>query len=206
MGGGTALAARWQHRHSTDVDLFAEPGPYRHFHWNTGGQFTLDLTAAAPVGRLVIGDEEAYISFQGRPGHVSVSFARGLPLDPRSSDTVSGTDLPLETTAEILAKKLRFRMARDKELLPRDLYDIAFARQMDPAALQTALDAVRTDQLGEIVEVFKDHRIRSDHPGAAAVLSPSDPELAHRSAAVVERIVAHELLQRPPERGPELTR
>ena len=48
VGRGTALAARWQHRHST----------------------------------------------------------RGLPLDPRSSDTVSGTDLPLETTAEILAKKL----------------------------------------------------------------------------------------------------
>ena len=123
-------------------------------------------------------------------------------------DTVSGSNLPLETTAEILAKKLRFRMARDKELLPRDLYDIAFARQKAPAALQTALDAVRTDQLGELVEVFKDHRIRADHPDVTAVLSPSDPELAKRSPGIVERIVTRELDQRPPERGlrPELTR
>ena len=34
-------------------------------------------------------------------------------------------------------------MARDKELLPRDLYDIVVARQRDPAALQIALDALR---------------------------------------------------------------
>ena len=132
LGGGTALAARWHHRHSTDVDLFVEPDPYRHFHWNTGGRFILDLTAAAPVDRLVIDADGAYISFRGRAGHVSVAPVRGLPLDPRSSDTVPGTKLPFETTAEILAKKIRFRMARDKELLPRDLYDIAFARQRDP--------------------------------------------------------------------------
>lgn len=208
LGGGTALAARWHHRHSTDVDLFVEPDPYRNFHWNTGGRFTLDLTAAAPVDRLVIAEDGAYISFQGRSGHVSVAHARGLPLDPRSSDTVAGTDVPLETTAEILAKKLLFRMARDKELLPRDLYDIAFARQKDPAALQTALRAVRTDQLGELVEVFKDHRIRSDHPDVSAVLTPSDPELTTSSSAIVERLVIRELGQRSPERrpSPELTR
>ena len=169
----------------------------------------LDLTAAAPVDRLNITDEGTYINFTGREGHVSIDAARALTLDPRSSDTVSGDrDLPLETTAEILAKKLRFRMARDKELLPRDLYDIAFARQKDPAALQTALDAVHTDQLGELVEVFKDYRIPDDLDQDTAVLSPSDPELAKRSPGIVEGIVARELDQRPPERGlrPELTR
>ena len=208
MGGGTALAARWHHRHSVDVDLFVEPDPYRNFHWNTGGRFTLDLTAAAPVDRLTITDEGTYINFTGRKGHVSIDAARALALDPRSSDTVAGTDLPLETTAEILAKKLRFRMARDKELLPRDLCDIASARQKDPAALQTALDAVHTDQLGELVEVFKDYRIPDDLDQDTAVLSPSDPELAKRSPGIVERIVTRELDQRPPERGlrPELTR
>ena len=28
LGGGTALAARWRHRHSTDVDLFVDPADY----------------------------------------------------------------------------------------------------------------------------------------------------------------------------------
>ena len=72
-----------------------------------GTPAALDLTAAVPVDRLVIDDDGAYISFQGRLGHVSVAPARGLPLDPRSPDTVRGTHVPFETTAEILAKKLR---------------------------------------------------------------------------------------------------
>lgn len=210
LGGGTALAARWHHRHSTDVDIFVEPEPYRHFHWNTGGRFTLDLTAAAAVDRLVIDDDGAYFSFQGLPGHVSIAPAlHGLPLDPRSADTVAGTDVPLETTAEILAKKLRFRMARHKELLPRDLYDIAFARRRAPAALQTALDAVVTDRLAALVTVFEDHRANREASGQTeTVLAPSDPQLAERSTAIVERLVIAALDQRGRDRGPapELTR
>ena len=31
LGGGTALAARWRHRHSTDVDLFVDPAAYAAF-------------------------------------------------------------------------------------------------------------------------------------------------------------------------------
>ena len=27
------VVTRWRHRHSTDVDLFVEPDPYRDFHW-----------------------------------------------------------------------------------------------------------------------------------------------------------------------------
>ena len=209
LGGGTALAARWHHRHSTDVDIFVESEPYRQFHWNTGGQFSLDLTAAAPVDRLIIGRDGAYISFQARPGHVSVAPVRGLPHDPRSADTVEGTDVPLETTAEILAKKLCFRMAQDKELLPRDLYDIAFARDRAPSALQTALDALRPRELAELATLFEHHRTSPEgHGRTSAVLAPSDPQLAERSSAIVERLVIAQRDQRPVERGqgPELTR
>ena len=205
LGGGTALAARWHHRHSTDVDLFVEPDPYRHFQWNTGGRFTLDLTAAAPVDRLVIDDDGAYISFHGRAGHVSVAPARGLALDPRSPDTVRGTHVPFETTAEILAKKLRFRMARDKELLPRDLYDIAVARQRDPASLQIALDGLRTRQLAELEQVFKDHPGRArPQEDPSPLLAPSDPVLAERAPAIVERLVRDALRQRTHDSGPGL--
>ena len=203
LGGGTALAARWHHRHSTDVDIFVEPEPYRHFHWNTGGRFHLDLTAAAPVDRLIIGRTGAYMSFQGLPGHVSVAPVRGLPDDPRSPDTVAGTDLPLETTAEILAKKLAFRMALDKELVQRDLYDIAFAREREPAALQTALDALQTRELAEIRAAFEDHRANPNASGQAQpVLAPSDPQLGERSSAIVERLVVAALDQRGRDRGP----
>ena len=210
LGGGTALAARWNHRHSTDVDIFVEPEPYHHFHWNTGGRFNLDVTAAAPVDRLVIARTGAYISFQGLDGHVSVAPApHGLPRDPRSPDTVAGTDLPFETTAEILAKKLAFRMALRKELVRRDLYDIAFARERDPAALQTALDALRTRELAEIRGAFEDHRADPKASGQTQlVLAPSDLQLDERADAIVERLVIAALDQRgrEPGPGPELTR
>ena len=116
--------------------------------------------------------------------------------------------MPFETTAEILAKKLRFRMARDKELLPRDLYDIAVASQRDPAALQIALDALRTDQLDEILEAFKDHPARARPQDHSSVLAPSDPVLHERFPAIVARLVRDALRQRPRDRGPglELTR
>ena len=76
-------------------------------------------------------------------------------------------------------------MARDKELLPRDLYDIVVARQRDPAALQIALDALRNDQLGEILEAFKDHPARARPQDHSSVLAPSDPVLNERSPAAL---------------------
>ena len=206
LGGGTALAARWQHRHSTDVDLFVDADPYRGFRWDTGRRFTLDLTAAAPVDRLVVEDEGTFISFHDRPGHITIHVARGLPFDPRSADTVRGTEIPLETTAEILAKKLLHRMAIHGQLPVRDLYDIAVARQRDLAALRTALDALRNEQLAEIVEVFKDHPPHSQRH--SPLLAPADPHLAERAPALVERLLRDTLRHRPPDRGhgPPLTR
>ena len=207
FGGGTALAARWAHRHSVDVDLFVEPEPYRHFHWHTGGRFTLELTAEQSVNRLAIGRDEAHISFHGRSGHVSISPVRGLPDDPRSSDTPRGTSLPFETTAEILGKKLLYRMSRAKEVISQDLYDLAFARNRDPRSLRTALAAVRHDELREIIVAFDDHT--ASGRGLAPLVDPSDPDLEKNAFGIVRQLIREELHQRPPpdpERGPTFQR
>ena len=203
LGGGTVLAARWQHRHSTDVDLFVDSDAYHDFRWDTGRRFTLALTAAAPVDRLVVGDDGTFISFHGLPGHVTIHVARGLPFDPRSSDTAHGTEIPLETNAEILAKKFLLRMAIGRQLPARDLYDIAVARERDLVALRTALDALRTEQLAEILKLFKDRR-----PSRRPLLAPADPVLAEQAPALVERLFRDTHRNRSPDRGhgPPLTR
>lgn len=146
FGGGTALAARWAHRRSIDVGLFVEPDRYRHFHWTTGGRFTLDLTARASVSRLAIGRDDTYVSFHGLDGHITINPGALTP-EPRSPDTVRGTRLPLETTNEILGKKLVFRMAQRRTILSHHLYDIAWANRHDPAELHQAFRAARRTSL-----------------------------------------------------------
>lgn len=193
FGGGTALAARWAHRHSTDVDLFVDSDRYLHFQRNTGGRFTLDLTATAPVIRLAIGRDDTYIRFRGLDGHVTVNPGALTP-EPRSLDTVRGTRLPLETTNEILGKKLVFRMAQRRTILSQDVYDIAWANRRDSAELAKAFRAVRRSELGDILEAFGDHT--ASGRDLAPLLNPSDPALEKRALAVVEQLVRDELHDR----------
>ena len=205
FGGGTALATRWAHRHSVDVDLFVKTEAYRHFRSNTGGTFTLDLTAQAPVERINIGRDGAEVSFHGLPGHVSIAPARGLPADPRSSDTPRGTGLPFETTAEILGKKLLYRMGRQKDIISQDLYDLATAQNRDPAALRTALAEVDPNELRQIDQAFKDHTAAG--VPLTPLIDPSDPQLEKRAPAIIHQLIRDERQQRPPagpERGPTL--
>ena len=95
-------------------------------------------------------------------------------------------------------------MARDKELLPRDLYDIAVARQRDPAALQIALDELPNEELYGLLKAFEDHPARVRPQDHSSVLAPSDPVLNERSPAIVARLLRDALRQRPHDRGPGL--
>ena len=185
------------------MDLFVDSKSYRHFHWNTGGRFTLDLTAQAPVRRIAIGRDDAAITFHGLRGQVSIASTRGLPADPRPSDTPRGTALPFETTAEILSKKLLYRMAHDQDIVSHDLYDLAYAQKRDPASLHTALAEVRPSELRDIDHVFQDHSAAG--ATLTPLIAPSDPQLEKNAPAIIHQLIRDELHQRPPagpERGP----
>jgi len=200
FGGGTALAARWAHRHSIDVDLFVADEPYRNFHWNTGGRFTLALTASASVERMAIRSDGAEITLHGHPGHISVVPARGLPDDPRSTDTPRHSRMPFETTAEILSKKLLYRMSQNQIIISQDLYDLALARSRDPDSLRTALDHVRPGQLRRILVAFDDHAAsgRSLEP----LVDPADPQLERDAPGIIRQLIQRESHHRPPPSGP----
>lgn len=195
FGGGTALAARWAHRHSADVDLFVDGDRYLDFQRNTGGRFTLDLTATAQVIRLAIGRDDTYIRLYGLDGHITVNPGALTP-EPRSRDTVRDTSLPFETVNEILGKKLVFRMAQRRSILSQDVYDIAWASRRDRAELAEAFRAVRRSELGDILEAFGDHT--ASGRDLAPLLDPSDPDLEKQAPAIVEQLVRDELHDRQP--------
>ena len=203
LGGGTALAARWAHRHSTDVDLFVDPADYKRlFHHEA--RFTRDLSLHAPEARQ-IDIEPGFLKIAfGAAGHVSVSSSPWLTPDPRSADTVCGSRIPVETTAEILAKKLRYRMIHNERIVPRDLYDLAVARRLDPRALETAFSQLKTDHLQHI-----ETRLHYLTPGwlrrhPEPLLRPANPEDAANAHAIVRRMVQQRIRSRIPPR-PDIT-
>ena len=208
FGGGTALAARWAHRHSVDVDLFAEPEPYLHFQRITGARFVLDLTgtSGASSRRIAIDRDETYISFSGLDGHITVNPGR-LTDQPRSLDTVRGTNVPFETTNEILGKKLAFRMARRQTILSQDLYDIAWANRHDPGELALALRELTRAELADIIHAFE--RSAASGRKLKPLLDPADPTLEKHAPGIVEQLV-RDLHSRGRDsgrdRGPEFTR
>lgn len=205
LGGGTALAARWQHRHSTDVDLFVGASAFRVFREHEQ-QVRADLRSrSAGVQGFTVGFGHARIILAGG-GEVSVSTSPPITPLPLSGDTVRGTDVPLETTAEILAKKLNYRMIRNGEIVPRDLYDIATAQRNAPAELEFALSTLRERHLRDISAELRHfgHQWMGQHP--PPLISPASRHDAENAVRLVRDVIRRHIHSRSPARGPGLGR
>ena len=199
LGGGTALAARWHHRHSTDVDLFVDPKDYGELFRNEQ-QFRTDLERHAPSAQNVV-IEPGYariVLMDG--GEISISTSPSLTSYPVSKDTVRGTSVPLEATAEILAKKLRYRMIQNAQILPRDLYDIAFARRSASVALHTALTTLKVEHLQDIdaeLGYLRPGWMERHHQPLIAPMRPAD---AANAVGIVRGVLQKHIRSRP-QRG-----
>lgn len=150
MGGGTILAALWGHRHSTDVDLFAEPSQYRAVLARARLELERALVSRVPgvaAERSWVEPEAVFLDCQG--GEVTVTpaprFAEGTP-----AGIVGSSRVPAEGIEEILGKKIRFRMLGEGSYLLRDLYDVAWARREAPAALSRVLAAEGPRRLRQV--------------------------------------------------------
>lgn len=132
IGGGTVLAARWNHRESTDLDLTVNAGT------------AIPALFAGPDG-----DFEA--EFRRRGGYsitfdrhrCTIGFSTGkldlCALDPTPGEghavaLVDGEPAVVLNNAQILCGKLR----RANRSPVRDLFDIVVAEKLDPHALAIA--------------------------------------------------------------------
>lgn len=117
-------------------------------------------------------------------------------------DTVRGTRIGVHTNAEILARKLVYRILGEAAFLSRDLYDLAVARHQDPAALKTAFDTVHPPNLFVIQrglsELDQVSVVRDSRP----LLHPAHPGEAADFLAIVQRLVEREIDRRNPPTPP----
>lgn len=156
-GGGTALSIRLDHRVSLDIDIFLTD--------------TADLQRLSPNANPVV---RAMTENWQTPGHYlkllfdegEVDFIVALPRTVPAYDAWQwrGRSLLLETTAEVLAKKLHWRGSL---ALARDIFDLEAARRFDGAGFEAAL-AAEPAGAARVADVMvrRERRIRKELPMA----------------------------------------
>ena len=187
LGGGTVLAARWRHRVSTDIDLFTDIQHYREKILARRD----DVTAA--LERLVGGNGDGAVEVER--GWLRVGFREGpasLMTIPRPTliddytESAAGTDIPTESSAEILARKLQSRILELGEITERDLYDFLASERHDPESLRRALASVTAGERAAIASELR--TLPAGWSGGEPVREPAWPELAHDLARRARRL------------------
>ena len=137
LGGGTALAARWHHRLSVDIDLFTSDAYYRDIkpaldhraeNWKADAAFA-EVRIHPTVIHCHLSDGLEF----------SIAGSDDVTLRPLSNDREAATGVRLQSTAEIIARKIRARMINRESYVVRDAYDVVCCLEFDPQALNEAL-------------------------------------------------------------------
>ena len=141
IGGGAVLAARWNHRLSTDIDMFAEEDPFRSkldaVAWRALSQAMSELETEGAISELSVSP----MGFRFKRTGVPIFFysTPRMTTNPVSSEREDSTGIATESTAEIMFKKLRGRMVNSSRYVARDLYDVIVCYKLDTNALSEAM-------------------------------------------------------------------
>ena len=167
FGGGTVLAARWQHRTSLDVDLFCDPTAYGRLNRNDREAIerALHEIDGCVVDSTWCEDIATYTEIHDIEATI---LPRPVAIEPDRPTTLWGTSLRLQSSAQILYGKIAWRMYEGGEIAVRDVYDLAAARKHEPRALANACGHTSQrvlDTVSAIIEALpKGWSLESDKP------------------------------------------
>ena len=133
FGGGTVLMRRHRHRLSTDIDIFL-PDP------QLIGHLSPRLNPAIESLTTDYDEQANSLKMYFPQGEIDFVVSGPLTANPVSIERIRGRDVNVETSAEIIAKKVWYRGA---ELAARDLFDFALVAEREPAMLVDARDVLR---------------------------------------------------------------
>jgi len=140
FGGGTVLMHRYRHRYSKDVDIFiGDPQYLAHLSPR------LSATAEALTTQYI--EQAGFIKLFFPEGEIDFVVSGALTPKPVLVETILGRRVQVETSAEIVAKKVQHR---GPEFTSRDLFDLALVATKEPSALSDIrhiLDARREEIL-----------------------------------------------------------
>ena len=198
LGGGSVLAARWDHRGSTDIDVLL---PDRETLNDAGENGPLDLAAA--TGGTQKGQWRNRLKIELADGKLDIAAMKPQLPELEEQTKVNGRTETVLASAQIL----RGKFYRTDQSVTRDAFDVTVAAQAEPKALEIAvnsLDKVETriicnnlivsnDQMAKeartvLKGVTDKYRIDLERLGNSA----ADAVLAHRYAHVQIRVADEE--------------
>ena len=174
MGGGSILAARWHHRHSTDIDLFFDARTHADVPLDEIIQGFRALEQQGQIEKLEIHPSRGFSCERARTPLSFFATEQVTPVrisDEREANTGIGT----ETSAEILVKKVRARMIRNPRYLPRDAYDFVVAHVEDPHAVDQVFQVLSLEEKRILTYDAHGHGIH--FTDADRIISPAFPSL-----------------------------
>jgi hypothetical protein len=128
IGGGTVLMLRHRHRLSKDIDIFVPDPQYL-------GYVSPRLSDVAEGVSDHYVEGPGFIKLLRAEGEIDFVASPNLTSDPFEVWELLGRPIKVETSAEIVAKKLWHRGDR---VTARDLFDLALVIEREPQALATA--------------------------------------------------------------------
>ena len=156
LGGGTALAADWHHRRSSDIDILIAPG--LSMTVLEGQSDRIERLIAATNGERTEAPDQKLSVKYGKDGKIDIfSSGRQLPGHEEPVEVDGRTTLRL-TNAQIFAGK--FRRAIDRHVAARDLFDICHAARIKEPGMQQALNALTEHEVNRIREFWESSRAK----------------------------------------------
>lgn len=186
LGGGTALMLRHGHRRSEAIDVFV-PDP------QILGLLTPRLNPVAESLTPDYAEGATYVKLYFPEGQVDFIVSRHITPVPVTRETLIGREIPVETSAEVLGKKLWHRA---HAFTARDFFDLAYVARAEPRAiaqiehiLEYRLDALTrrlesgTDLLQEQYEALDTMRTPMSFDECLRILGSLLAPLRRRSRA-----------------------
>lgn len=126
FGGGTVLMRRHHHRLSKDVDIFIPDPQYL-------GYLTPRLNDKAESLITQYVEQANSLKLVFPEGEIDFVASAPLTKNPTITETLCGRKVQVETSTEIIAKKI---WHRGDQFTARDIFDLAMVAEREPEALQ----------------------------------------------------------------------
>lgn len=133
FGGGTVLMLRIAHRQSKDIDLFVPDPQYL-------GYVSPRLSDVAEGISADYEEAAEYLKLFLPEGEIDVVVGQSLTAAPYETVSYRARQIRVETSAEIIAKKMWHRGDRAKA---RDLFDLCAVADIEPDQIRRAAPFMR---------------------------------------------------------------